>query len=431
MAANDPSDPYAERQLIGLALVHADQARVREAFQSVRSGDWTITRHTDIAAVLSDMLRDGIPVSAVTVHGELVRRGTTTVPQDWLTDIAQEAWQPETAPKIAETILRHSANRTLVKGLRAALADLESPEGTTVHKVSAQLRAWCERAESTAAPASPAGPTPMGEFLSVATRYDWLVAGLLERGERLVLTGSEGGGKSVLCSQIAACIAGGIHPFTAEIFSGTPEHRVLVIDCENSAAQSRRRYGWITRRVDQARQQVGADRVPWSQRTAIEVRPAGIDLLNGADVAWLESHISAWQPDVLVLGPLYKLHHQDPSSEPAAREIAWVIDGLRERYQFAVITEAHSGNGTDTTGRRNMRPIGSSLWRRWPEYGFGLAPKQGAAQTNGRDQDVDVVAWRGSREERCWPNELRWGETLPWRPEDEYFDRASEWSNNQ
>ncbi|MGY1896163.1 AAA family ATPase [Nocardia gipuzkoensis] len=425
-----PSDVWAERSLIGLALNHPETTR--DVFLTLRAGDWFQAAHADVAAVISDMFRDDIPVSAVTVHGELARRGKAVVTDQWLTEVAQEAWQPETASRLAETVKRHAGSRTLIRSLREALGALESPETTAdVRAITAQLRGGIDRAESTVTQSAGtlAGPTPLGDFLAVEDRYNWLVPGVLERGERLVLTGGEGGGKSVLISQMAATIAGGLHPFTADVIPDSA-HRVLVIDCENSAAQSRRRYRWITRKVDQVRQAAGVEPVPWSERMAIDMRPAGIDLCSAADAAWLEHHVSAWEPDVLVLGPLYKLHHQDPSSETAAREIAWIIDQLRERHGFTLFTEAHSGNGTDAAGRRNMRPIGSSLWRRWSEYGFGLAPTEGKPLVNGRAQHVDVVAWRGAREERCWPMSFRWGELLPWWPsDDEYFDRASEWSN--
>ena len=44
--------------------------------------------------------------------------------------------------------------------------------------------------------------------------FDWVVPGLLERGDRLILTGAEGLGKSVLMRQLAVCAAAGVHPFT-------------------------------------------------------------------------------------------------------------------------------------------------------------------------------------------------------------------------
>ena len=69
-----------------------------------------------------------------------------------------------------------------------------------------------------------------------------------------------------------------------------------------------------------------------------------------------------------------------------------------------------------------MRPAGSSAWLRWPEFGYGL---RRAKEDDGGEHPnvVDVVAWRGSREERCWPQRLVRGRDglLPWRPSHEYY----------
>ncbi|ORL77808.1 hypothetical protein A5N75_08230 [Prescottella equi] len=261
----------------------------------------------------------------------------------------------------------------------------------------------------------------MQDFLAQQDERHWLVPGLLERMDRTVITGAEGGGKSVLCSQMAACLAGGIHPFGGTVMGdGTHGVRVLVLDCENSPAQSRRRYRWVIERVNQVREQHGYPPVDWNEQMRIDMRPAGIDLLSGKDVSWLEHSVAACAPDLLVLGPLYKLHHRDPSDEPSAREVAYVIDSLRERYGFALLTEAHAGKAKNDAGQRLMAPIGSSLWLRWPEFGFGL---RRAKDDPGkpRAELVDVVAWRGAREERAWPEKLQMGHTLPWIPDPDYL----------
>ena len=53
---------------------------------------------------------------------------------------------------------------------------------------------------------------------------------------------------------------------------------------------------------------------------------------------------------------------------------------------------------------RPLRPTGSSLWLRWPEFGYGLR----RAKTDDAEEfhRVEVVAWRGARGERNWPGEL-------------------------
>ena len=328
----------------------------------------------------------------------------------------QQGWRPDSAAQIAARIRELSARRKLAAVASRVVQKLDTAwahaEDAAVQPIVAEFRAACDEIERCAVDKTMPVPLGMGEFLEEPDTHDWLIPGLLERSERIVLTGSEGLGKTVLCSQLATCMAGGVHPFTAHpLGSGVRGIRVLVVDCENSAAQSRRRFRRMVGVVDHSRRTRGLSPMDWSESMFIEIRPAGIDLLSGRDVAWLEHAISATAPDLLVLGPLYKLHHTNPSDETSARELVWVLDGLRERYGFALLTEAHAGNASDVNGDRLMRPIGSSLFRRWPEFGFGLrkSPTQGAPE-------VDVVSWRGSREERDWPEQLVRAETLPWMP---------------
>lgn len=51
-------------------------------------------------------------------------------------------------------------------------------------------------------------------FLSgVDVGFDWLLEGVLERTDRLLLTGREGAGKSLLCHQLSVQLSAGRHPF--------------------------------------------------------------------------------------------------------------------------------------------------------------------------------------------------------------------------
>jgi hypothetical protein len=220
---------------------------------------------------------------------------------------------------------------------------------------------------------------------------------------------------SVLTSQLAMCMAGSVHPFSGAVLAGGDRGiRVTVVDCENSAVQSRRRFRRIISQVDRIRTDTGLDRADWKSSVSIDIRPEGINLLRTPDVSWLENVIAVTAPDLLVLGPLYKIFEADPSDEPAAREVTAVLDGLRVRHGFALLTEAHPGKGLNGGGDRRMEPIGSSLWQRWPENGFGIRRAKGA--TERRAELMDVVSWRGTREERQWPEQLRHGSRLPWEP---------------
>ena len=99
-----------------------------------------------------------------------------------------------------------------------------------------------------------------------------------------------------------------------------------------------------------------------------------------------------------------------------ARAITVALDTARIKTDCARITEAHAGHGDSRD--RSVRPTGSSLLMRWPEFGYGIKPL-GECNQNGQFEYACVVPWRGPRETRYWPRELRWGKhdgEWPWVP---------------
>jgi 5S rRNA maturation endonuclease (ribonuclease M5) len=243
------------------------------------------------------------------------------------------------------------------------------------------------------------------EFLAVADEArDWVVPGLLERGDRLVWTGFEGLGKSMFIRQLAVTVSAGMHPFTFENI--TPQ-RVLLIDCENSERQSRRKF----RPLADASVRVGR-RVPDGALRLIH-RPEGIDLTRADDRAWLLERVTAHQPDLLMVGPFYRLHAANINEETAARTTVAALDMARTAVDCALVVEAHAGHG-EHGAKRSVRPLGSSLLLRWPEFGYGIAPD--GEPVEGKQMRVKVLPWRGDRDERAWPGELEWGDPWPWKP---------------
>jgi hypothetical protein len=229
---------------------------------------------------------------------------------------------------------------------------------------------------------------------------DWVLPNLLERGDRLIWTGFEGLGKSMFVRQLAVMAAAGLEPFAA---TPIPPMRVLLIDCENSERQSRRKFrplAYATLEIDRA--------VPEGGLRLIH-KPAGIDLTRDDDAAWLIERVTAHQPDLLIIGPFYRLHAADMNEELAARKTVSVLDHARTKVDCALVVEAHAGHGMP--GRhRSVRPIGSSLLLRWPEFGLGIVPSEEADPC----RRVEVRSWRGARDERDWPRHLTWGEPWPW-----------------
>jgi 5S rRNA maturation endonuclease (ribonuclease M5) len=243
------------------------------------------------------------------------------------------------------------------------------------------------------------------EFLGeVDPPYDWVIESILERGDRLIWTGAEGLGKTVIGRQLAVAAAAGIHPFND---THAMPRRVLWIDCENSPRQGRRHF----RKLERAAVAKGR-RVPDGGMRLIH-RPEGIDLTRDEDVAWFMERIHAHRPELLYIGPLYRLHATDINDETAARKVTAVLDMARVKADCALIIEGHSPHGDSSGGHRPVRPIGSSLFRRWPEFGYGISP----ANEDSPCKEVVVRAWRGARDERHWPRFLVWGEKdgqWPW-----------------
>jgi len=218
--------------------------------------------------------------------------------------------------------------------------------------------------------------------------YDWLIPGLLERGDRLILTGSEGGGKSTLLRLIAVTAAAGLHPFNLTDMNPL---RVLFVDLENSDRHSRRQFRPLVTQAQLLDHPVGA-------RNLIPlIKPDGLDLLSRPDREWLTDRIAVNEPDLLIIGPSYKLADGDPNAEETAKAVATTLDRIRVTYQLAVILEAHSPHDANVG-----RPYGASLWKRWPEFGIEIRPN-GALRN-----------WRTPRDERDFPTLLQRGGTWPW-----------------
>ena len=231
---------------------------------------------------------------------------------------------------------------------------------------------------------------------------EWVIPGLLTKGDRLVLTGVEGGGKSQLMRQIGICAAGGRHPFTLDAME---PRRVLYIDCENPLSIMVKTMA----RIERPLRQQGVD---FADRMWIKRFPQGIDLSTDTDRLMLHALCRMFRPDVLMLGPVYKLCQARglKSDEDIARLVTMALDGLREEFGFALILEHHSPHGQNGI-ERGVRPIGSSLWLRWPEFGYGLRP---SAKADPGVRLVDFIPWRGARDQRDWPRQLVQGSTLPW-----------------
>jgi 5S rRNA maturation endonuclease (ribonuclease M5) len=245
--------------------------------------------------------------------------------------------------------------------------------------------------------------------------YDWLVPGLLEKGERFILTGPEGLGKTSFLRQVATCIACGLDPFESV---GIQPRKVVWFDAENSKRQNIRAFKPLGAVAAQLRRPVP------DGNFSFFLRPDGLNLAKDDDAAWFYERLAITKPDLVIIGPWYRLFIGNPNDEEVSRKVVAALDKARARYGFAVMIEAHSPHSdgfkaNKLGGVRPVRPIGSSLLLRWPEFGYGMSfrdPEPGHIPAPGDTPLLpgmpdfnycDFMPWRGARDERQWPQALR------------------------
>jgi replicative DNA helicase len=225
------------------------------------------------------------------------------------------------------------------------------------------------------------------------------IPGILQRNERLVLTGSEGGGKSVFIYQLLTGAAYGVDTMTLE---KCEPQRVMFIDVENNEFQARANLEKI---------------VPTLTGMAPDVTPNWrslkrrvVNLLDTKDRADILRRVMHYSPDILYMGTAYKLTDITDETHRAVRAIQSVVDRIRQEIDCTVIVEHHAGHG-HMNDRNNMRPEGSSYWLRWPDFGYGMMPLQTPTRM------MRLKAWRGDRVMgRTFPVAIKQSGVLPWAP---------------
>jgi len=239
----------------------------------------------------------------------------------------------------------------------------------------------------------------LNDILATEDTFNWVIPGLLESRDRLLVTGGEGSGKSTLVRQLAILSAAGLHPFN---FTPTPPVNVLVIDAENSESQWRRASRCVARQA-----KLYGSRDPGALRISCTPR---MDLTRDDSLGQVHRLLDEAMADIVVIGPLYRLVPRAISNDDEASPLLAALDTIRDRG-CALLIEAHAGHSSNpSTGERDLRPRGSAALMGWPEFGLGLRlPKPGT--------DVfEVTRWRGDRDRRDFPRGLVKGGDWPWTP---------------
>lgn len=407
-----PDDPYAdgpaqidegllaEQSVLGGMML--SPSACAEVLTMLRPSDFNVPKHELIFAAIVELHQDGAPVDVVAVTDELIKTGEL-----------QRAGGPDyvhTLTSVVPTAASSGYYAGIVKDASTARGlveighRLQAGGGEPGVRLASALNELHELRDQAAAGTEDAHVRWLRDVLDVPEEddaYDWVIPGVLERQDRLMLSAAEGVGKSTFMRQFAVLAAAGIHPFA---FKPMKPIRVLVVDAENSERQWRR----ATRDLADRALQNGV-RDP---RGNVALHCVNVmDLTTASDLGRVHKWMDESQPDLLVLGPLYRMARGSLNNDDDVQPVLRALDSLRER-DVAMLIEVHAGHARSTSGERELRPRGSSALLGWPEFGIGLRRDKDLVNSRAR---YSLVRWRGDRDARTWPQLVR-GQQWPWEP---------------
>ncbi|HET6916619.1 MAG TPA: AAA family ATPase [Acidimicrobiales bacterium] len=392
-AAFVPASRHMELAVLAACLV-SKTAR-NEARKAITGEDFYYGQHAAVWDAMNRLDRHGKTVDAMTV-GELLKPGTLA--HSLLPDLVTTVANPDGIPDYAAVVRGWAVKRRLQDEATRVAQQALNPDANANGLAAAVANRFAAIRDAGVA-AEDIHALMLDELLDLPDEdYDWIIPGLLERGDRLMLTGEEGLGKSSLLRQIAILAAAGIHPFltTRRI---TPI-KALVYDCENS----RRQFVRKARDLHTFACLNGDNPGP---RVMVE-NVGRIDITRDRDLAKIHALCDAMQPDVLVIGPLYRLIPRAVNTDDEATPLLAALDTIKDRG-IALLIEAHAGKSViENGGGRNMAPRGSSALLGWPEFGYGMR------KLDGLSDYCDLLPWRGARDERAWPSRMRRADHMTW-----------------
>lgn len=393
-----PHADAAERATLGAMM--QSPAAVTAARKDLTAADFWTPANQIIYAACCDLADDGTTIDPIVLLNELTRRG----------DLARTGGAPYLhtlyALPITVTNIGHYTQQIRDTARRRQLAVIGqrlvqvAEDGTdlddTLFTAARESLALDLLIDETAdGPVE--GLSTWDEFLNQPDRLeDWIVPGLLERQDVVMILSKPGSGKSWLSRQVALAVAAGVHPFRPE--TRIKPQSTLLVDLENPPQMVRRQ----THAMAASLTRLGE----WNPDLAhLWTQPGGINIRKHADAQLLERVIADTRPALVALGSLYNAFERGRDDwDTAAEETKAVFNRLRARYGCAFWIEHHMPKGAE-----HKNPFGSSVWERWP--GFGRVIDR-------RGDNVYELSrsFRGDRDVREFPAGLYRGGPLPWSP---------------
>jgi replicative DNA helicase len=383
------SSPESEEAYIGALLL--DPYKCLDSMAMLMPEDFYRPLHGQIFSVIREITSHGIYADYVTVQNELRGRGVE-VGLDALSSLQIDTPGIHGVIGWAQIILERSDARRTLHALSDALQDIQG--GSDPYEISASL------SKELSTLGTPADRKPEGTTLEYLeslgdTTSRVVIPGLLREDWRTIVVGAEGSSKSTILRTIAIATAQGRHPlwFSTKI----PPMRVLVVDLENPIEAITETGSKLKNYI----QRMEPDLYDPS-RLSIWRRPGGINLRTQRDRADLQREIINHQPNLVVMGPIYKMYSRNSSEsyEESTEDIQRILDDLRTKYGFALLLEHHAPKPS-AGQKRDMTPFGSSLWLRWPEVGASLYADKSDPRR------IHVRRFRGDRLSGVlWPDEI-------------------------
>jgi replicative DNA helicase len=414
-----PHDSEAEAALLGACFL--SRAAWESALATVVPDDFYVPAHRRIFEAIEDLGGRGQAIDATTIAGWLHARDALEQVGGKDTLLRIQADTPLSAhyASYVRIVVEHSTRRQLL----AAADRIASNARDLTVDVADVMALAAESVERAAIPVGGAADLDALAFVDQNTTERWVIPGLLQREERLLLIAAEGAGKSHLQRQMAVLGAAGVHPFQ---WSPIPPLRCLIVDLENPQPLIRKKLRpMLEPFVAQSFYSWAKFESSWLRVCS---RTEGIDLTKRADQMWLAERASVNAQamgglDLLCIGPAYKMDFEATTNADGARRVQDAIDGIRHRHGCAVVLETHAPHESfSSTKARSLRPAGSRDWLRWPE--FCRAIEAYPNDPNLRDC-VDFYNVRGPRDERAWPRILRRGAS-PWPWVEQGYPRTDE-----
>lgn len=196
----------------------------------------------------------------------------------------------------------------------------------------------------------------------VTTRY--LCGPMLRRGDRTMVLGPTGQGKTTLTWRMVAAALNG-HEWLQPEWRGSPSaQRVLVLD------------------VEQNEEDISAQLTECGllndERVTVVSEPDGLELgTNERQRREIDVMLGDLKPDILVVDPVYKLHRlENPNDEAQVVTLMRILDAWRSKHKVAIVMPMHTRKlPSEDVMRRAITTddaAGSSAFTRGAEVIVGL-----------------------------------------------------------